>query len=91
MGEMQITSFSGTMIKSHLALKGIKYRSGTLAAERAGYLRIVTSSKPHAKDVLKLKNRKGMGKDAAYVNVKKTYGVAVSALAKHGQKGEDVG
>lgn len=79
------------MIKSHLAQKGIKYRTENLAAERSGYLRIVTSSKPFAKDVLKLKNGKGMGKDSAYVNVKKTYGVGVSALAKYGEKGEALG
>ncbi|KAF8854613.1 hypothetical protein BDZ45DRAFT_693257 [Acephala macrosclerotiorum] len=85
-----ITSFHGNTIKSHLAQKGIKYTTGTLAAQKAGYLRIVTSSKPHAKDALKLRNGKGMKRDCAYVNVKQTFGVEVSALAKYGGKGEDV-
>ncbi|CZR54737.1 uncharacterized protein PAC_04621 [Phialocephala subalpina] len=84
-----VTSFHGNTIKSHLAQKGINYKTGTLAAQKAGYLRIVTSSKPHAKDVLKLRNGKGMKRDCAYVNVKQTFGIEIAALAKYGGKGED--
>ncbi len=85
-----MTSFHGNTIKSHLAQKGIKHRTGTLAAEKAGYLRVVTSSKPYAKDVLKLRNGNGMKRDCSYVNVKQTFGVEVAALARYGGKGVDV-
>ncbi|KUJ13004.1 uncharacterized protein LY89DRAFT_198170 [Mollisia scopiformis] len=84
-----ITSFHGSTIKSHLAAKGIKHSTGVEAAEKAGYLRIVTASKPHAKDVLHLRDGKGMKRDSAYVNVKETFWVEVSALAKYGL-GEDL-
>jgi hypothetical protein len=45
---------------------------------------VVTASKPHAKDTLKLRNGKGMKRDYAYVNFKDTYKVSLGALARYG-------
>jgi hypothetical protein len=85
-----MTSFNGTPIKKHLASRGIKHKFGAVAAQRSGYRRVVTASKPYAKDTLKLRNGKGMKRDCSYVNVKETYEVSLSALAKYGFGKEEV-
>ena len=86
----QMTSFNGTPIKKHLATKGIKHKFGAVAAQRSGYLRVVTASKPCAKDTLKLRNGRGMKRDCSYVNFKKSYEVSLSALARYGLGKEEV-
>jgi len=85
-----MTSFAGTPIKTHLKSKGITARTGAAAALRAGYLRVVTASKPHAKDALKLQNGKGMKRDYSYVNYKDTYTVSLGTLARYGCGNEGV-
>ncbi|TVY34453.1 hypothetical protein LSUB1_G006004, partial [Lachnellula subtilissima] len=79
-----MTSFHGSTVKAHLAAKGIHTTSGTLAAERSGHLRVVTASKPHAKDVLKLRDGKGMKRDSCYVGIRRTYAVELRVLALYG-------
>jgi hypothetical protein len=86
----QMTSFNGTPIKKHLAAKGIKHKLGSVAAQRSGYLRVVTASKPCAKDTLKLRNGRGMKRDCSYVNVKEAYDVSLKALARYGFDREEV-
>jgi hypothetical protein len=83
-----MTSFHGTAIKTHAALKGIKYNTGTLAAHKLGYLRVVTESKPFAKHTLKLRNGKAMKRDFCYVNVKRSYTIGLQALAHYGSREE---
>ena len=83
-----MTSFHGTAIKKHVAGKGLKVNTGTLAAQRFGYLRVATESKPYAKDTLKLRNGKGMKRDFCYVNVKQSYTIELKALAQYGFKEE---
>jgi len=85
-----MTSFHGSTVKAHLAAKGIKTDSGTEAAERSGHLRVVTASKPHAKDVLKLRNGKGMKRDSSYVGIRRTYIIELRALALYGFGKEEV-
>jgi hypothetical protein len=79
-----MTSFANATIKSHLAAKGIKHTHGAVAAQRSGYLRVVTASKPSAKDTLKLRLGRGMKRDNSYVNVKESLEVSVRSLAKYG-------
>ena len=76
-----MTSFHRTAIKQHAASKGVTANSGTLAAKRFGYLRVVTENKLYAKDTLKLRNKKGMKRDFSYVNVKDSYKIELGALA----------
>ena len=83
-----MTSFHGTAIKKHVAAKGLKVNTGTLAAQRFGYLRVATESKPYAKDTLKLRNGMGMKRDFCYVNVKQSYMIELVALAQYGFKEE---
>ena len=85
-----MTSFHGSTVKAHLAAKGIHTASGTLAAERSGHLRVVTASKPHAKDVLKLRDGKGMKRDSCYVGIRRTYAVELRVLALYGFGREEV-
>ncbi|RDL31341.1 uncharacterized protein BP5553_09550 [Venustampulla echinocandica] len=85
-----MTSFNGTSIRKHLAAKGIEIRTEALAAQRAGYLRVVTTSKPHTHDTLKLRNGKGMKRDCSYVGIRETYRVQLSALALYGSAKEEV-
>lgn len=85
-----MTSFNGTVIKKHLAAKGIKKRTGAEAAAYSGYLRVATASKPYAQDTLKLRNGKGMKRDCSYVNIKHTYMIELRALALYGNRNEDV-
>lgn len=85
-----MTSFHGSTVKAHLASKGIRTASGTLAAERSGHLRVVTASKPHAKDVLKLRDGKGMKRDSCYVGIRRTYSVELRVLALYGFGREEV-
>ncbi|KAE9378629.1 hypothetical protein N431DRAFT_499419 [Stipitochalara longipes BDJ] len=67
---------------------GLKVNTGTLAAQRFGYLRVATESKPFAKDTLKLRNGKGMKRDFCYVNVKQSYTIELKALAQYGFREE---
>lgn len=85
-----MTSFHGSTVKAHLASKGIVTASSSLAAERSGHLRVVTASKPHAKDVLKLRDGKGMNRDSCYVGIRRTYGVELRVLALYGFGREEV-
>ncbi|TVY51615.1 hypothetical protein LSUE1_G010148, partial [Lachnellula suecica] len=85
-----MTSFHGSTVKAHLASKGIKTSSGALAAERSGHLRVVTASKPLAKDVLKLRDGKGMKRDSCYVGIRRTYSVELRVLALYGFGREEV-
>jgi hypothetical protein len=81
-----MTSFYGTAIKKHFAATGVKLSTEVLAAQRFGYLRIATESRPFAKDTLKLRNGKGMKRDFCYVNVKQSYVTELQALAQYGFK-----
>jgi hypothetical protein len=81
-----MTSFHGTAIKKHVAAKGVKLKTGALAAQRFGYLRVATESRPFAKDTLKLRNGKAMKRDFCYVNVKQSYVIELQALAQYGFK-----
>ena len=83
-----MTSFHGRAIKKHMASKGVKVNTGVLAAQRFGYLRVATESKPFAKDTLKLRNGKAMKRDFCYVNVKKSYVIELKALARYGLREE---
>ncbi|TVY42806.1 hypothetical protein LOCC1_G007472 [Lachnellula occidentalis] len=85
-----MTSFHGSTVKAHLAAKGIHTASGTLAAERSGHLRVVTASKPYAKDVLKLRDGMGMKRDSCYVGIRRTYAVELKVLARYGFGREEV-
>lgn len=58
--DKQMTSFNNTSIKKHMANKGIKFRSGVVAAQCSGYVRLVTASKPYTNNALKLRNGKGI-------------------------------
>jgi hypothetical protein len=81
-----MTSFHGTAIKKHAATKGVKLNTGILAAQRFGYLRVKTESRPFAKDTLKLRNGKAMKRDFCHVNVKQSYVIELQALAQYGFK-----
>jgi len=81
-----MTSFHGSAIKKHVAAKGVMLKTGVLAAQRFGYLRVATESKPFAKDTLKLRNGKAMKRDFCYVNVKQSYFIELQALAQYGFK-----
>ncbi|EHK97492.1 hypothetical protein M7I_6758 [Glarea lozoyensis 74030] len=85
-----MTSFHGTSIRTHLASKGIVTATGAEAAAKAGYLRVVTASKPHALGTLKLRNGKGMKRDCSYVGLRNTYTIALGALARYGGVREEV-
>jgi hypothetical protein len=79
-----MTSFHGTAIKKHVALRGVKLNTGVLAAQRFGYLRVATESKPFAKDTVKLRNGKEMKRDFWYVNLKDSYTIELKVLAQYG-------
>ncbi len=81
-----MTSFHGTAIKKHVAAKGVKLNTGVLAAQRFGYLRIATESRPFAKDTLKLRHGKAMRRDFCYFNIKHSYVIELQALAQYGFK-----
>jgi len=85
-----MTSFGATSLKAHLSLKGLKFHTPALAAQYSGHLRVVTANKPFAKDVLKLRNGKGMKRDFSYVKIMETFGVEVRGLACYGFRREEV-
>ena len=81
-----MTSFHGTAIKKHAVAKGVKLNTGVLAAQRFGYLRVATESRPSAKDTLKLRKGKAMKRDFCYLNLKQSYVIELQALAQYGFK-----
>ncbi|KAH6662505.1 hypothetical protein B0J14DRAFT_645313 [Halenospora varia] len=87
-----MTSFNSTPIRTHLRQsRNQAFSSGSIAAQKSGYLRVVTASKPYAHDTLKLRNGKGMKRDCSYVGVRNTYMVGLGGLARYGGKGSEVG
>jgi len=83
-----MTSFHGTAIRKHIAPKGMKAKTEALAAKRFGYLRVVTESRPHTQDTLKLRKGKGVKRDYSYINVKESFMIESRALALYGLKEE---